>query len=429
MSIKCDSPYAWYVAALLAMSYAVAFIDRQVLNLLVDPIKGDLGLTDTQISLIQGLAFASAYVSMGFVFGRLADRTNRRNLLILGVTLWCASTVMCGFVHDFVGLFAARAGVGAAEACLLPAGWSLLADYFSREKLPRAMSIFLLGPFVGGGLALIFGGLTVKHVAGLHFTGILAGLAPWKLTFVFIGAPGLLFSLLLLTVREPARPVTATENRPFTLAEALQFFWAERQFYARFLSGMALVVVTLYSLPAWTPAFLMRDFGATPAQVGIQYGLATLIAGCLGVLVGPWLSRRLMQRYPLDAPIRTAFVAAAGAVLPCLVLAFAGSYWIALAASVAGGFFVNLSLPVAAAALQSSAPNRMRGLVTSAYALVLSSVGLGVAPTLVALVTDKILHDPKLVGVALGCVCAGAALLALPLLRGAAERATITLRR
>jgi MFS family permease len=184
----------------------------------------------------------------------------------------------------------------------------------------------------------------------------------------------------------------------------------------------------LYSLPAWTPAFLMRDFGATPAQVGIQYGLATLITGCLGVLVGPWLSRLLVKRYPLDAPIRTAFVAAAGAVLPCVVLAFAGSYWIALAASVAGGFFVNLSLPVAAAALQSSAPNRMRGLVTSAYALVLSSVGLGVAPTLVALVTDKILHDPKSVGIALGCVCAGAALLALPLLRGAAERATVSLR-
>lgn len=263
-----DSPYAWYVAALLAMSYAVAFIDRQVLNLLVDPIKGDLGLTDTQISLIQGLAFASAYVSMGFVFGRLADRTNRRNLLIIGVTLWCASTVLCGFVSDFLGLFVARAGVGAAEACLLPAGWSLLADYFSRDKLPRAMSIFLLGPFVGGGLALIFGGLTVKHVAGLTFTGILA--------------------------------------------------------------GMALVVVTLYSLPAWTPAFLMRDFGATPAQVGIQYGIATLIAGCLGVLVGPWLSRVLAQRYPLDAPIRTAVAAAAGAVLPCSILAFAGTYWLAL---------------------------------------------------------------------------------------------------
>ena len=183
------------------------------------------------------------------------------------------------------------------------------------------MSIVLLGPFVGGGLVLIFGGLTVKHVAGLHFTGILAGLAPLKLTFVFIGAPGLLFALLLLTMREPARPVTVTENRPCTLLEALQFFWAERQFYARFLSGMALVVVTLYSLPAWTPVFLMRDFGATPAQLGIQYGLATLIAGCLGVLVGPWLVRLLVNRYPLDAPIRTVFIAAAGAVVPCMVLA------------------------------------------------------------------------------------------------------------
>jgi MFS family permease len=424
VTIERDSARAWCVAALLAFAYAVAFVDRQVLNLLVDPIKTDLALTDTQISLLQGLAFVFAYVAMGPVFGRLADQGNRRNLLVVGVALWSAFTVLCGYADGFWSLFAARAGVGGAEAVLLPAAWSLLADYFSREKLPRAMSIFLLGPFVGGGLALIFGGLIVRGVAGAEFTGPLAGLAPWALTFVFVGAPGLLLAAVMLSIREPPRTVAAgaAPDRRYGLGEVLAFLWQERAFYGRFFGGMALVVVTLYALPAWTPAFLMRAHGATPATVGLQYGTATLLAGSLGVLLGPWVARRLTKRYPLDAPLRTAMIAAAGAAPFCLFLPFAPGYWSALLASTIASFFVNFSLPMAASALQSSTPNRMRGLVTSAYAFVLTSTGLGLAPTVVALVTDGVLRDPTRVGVSLGWVCGLAALAALPLLAGAARR-------
>jgi MFS family permease len=421
-AIRRDSPRAWYVAGLLAVAYAVAFVDRQVLNLLIDPIKTDLALTDTQISLLAGFAFAAAYVLAGPLFGRLADQGNRRNLLALGVAIWSTFTVLCGYAEGFWSLFGARAGVGAAEAVLLPAAWSLLADYFSRDNLPRAMSIFLLGPFVGGGLALIFGGLIVKGVADAEFGGPLAGLAPWALTFVFVGLPGLLLAALMFTVREPPRVVATTQDRRYSLRDVLRFLWDERAFYGRFFGGMALVVVTLYALPAWTPAFLMRAHGGTPATVGVQYGTATLLAGSLGVLLGPWVARRLTKRYPIDAPLRTAMIAAAGAAPFCLYLPFAPTYWAALLASTTASFFVNFSLPMAASALQSSTPNRMRGLVTSAYAFVLTSTGLGLAPTVVALVTDRVLHDPTRVGTSLGWVCGIAALLALPLLAGAARR-------
>jgi MFS family permease len=408
---------------LLALAYAVAFVDRQVLNLLVDPIKGSLQLTDTQVSLLQGLAFVGAYVAMGPVFGRLGDQGNRRNLLIVGVVLWCASTVMCGFSDDFWSLFIARAGVGGAEAVLLPACWSLLADYFSRERLPRAMSIFLLGPFVGGGLALIFGGLIVRAVTGVQFDGLLAGLEPWQLTFVFVGAPGLLVALLLCTVREPPRQsLNQQADRSFSLSEIVGFLWRERDFYGRFFGGMGLLVVVLYALPAWTPTVLIRAHDGVRATVGIEYGTATLIAGTLGVLLGPWIARRLSGRYPVDAPVRTAVVAALGAAPACLLLPFAPSYWSALLLSAVASFFMNFALPTAASALQASTPNRMRGVVSSAYAFVLTTMGLGIAPTLIALVTDHVLRDPIAVGSSLGWVCGLAALAAIPLAIGAAHR-------
>lgn len=400
----------------------MAFIDRQILNLLIDPIKADFGLTDTRMSLLQGMAFVAAYVCMAPVFGRFADQRSRRNLLVVGVTVWCICTVLCGYSRDFWSLFAARAGIGAAEACLLPAGWSLLADSFDRERLPRAMSIFLLGPFIGGGFALIFGGLLVREVTGLEFGGLLAGLQPWQLTFVFIGAPGILIALLLLTVREPQRRLSESQARErFSIRDVFRFLWADRAFYGRFFGGMAFLIVALYALPAWTPSFLSRAFGVPTSRVGIEYGTAALFAGTLGVLLGPSLTRWLARMDPARAKLRTAVVAAATTAPGCLFLPFASDYWAALLASSSATFSLNLALPSVAAALQESTPNRMRGVATSIYTFVVMTAGLALAPTVIAMTTDLILQDSARVGVALGWVCGIAALAALPLLAGAAK--------
>ena len=163
--IRQDSHYAWYVVFLLTFAYTVAFIDRQVLNLLVDPIKLDLLLSDVDISFLQGFAFMSAYVICGPLFGRWADSGHRRNILIFGVTMWSVCTVLCGMANSFWELFLARAGVGAAEASLAPVAWSLIADYFTKPRLPRAMSIFLLGPSLVGGLPVAAGGRGVAFAA------------------------------------------------------------------------------------------------------------------------------------------------------------------------------------------------------------------------------------------------------------------------
>lgn len=416
-----DSRYAWFVVFLLSFVNAVAFIDRQLLNLLVDLVKQDLLLSDTQISLLQGTAFMAAYIVMGPVFGRWIDRGNRRNVLLLGVVLWSVFTTLCGFAPNYWALFGARAGVGAAEACLAPAIWSLISDYFSREQLPRAMSIQAVGSYVGGGLALVFGGMIVAYFATSPQLSAIA-LAPWQLTFIAVGVPGLAIAALLFFVREPPRtaPLAGASDATFSLPQAFAYFWQRRAFYVRFILGMALMVVIVYSVPAWMPAYLMRHFGVAPGIVGLQFGTLVLVAGPAGVLAGPVLSKWLAGRGYGDAPIRAAAIGAAALIPACAVLPFAPDYVSALAAGAVITLLYSFPQALAAAALQLATPNRLRGLVASLYVFVVSVLGLGVAPTLVALCTDYVLRDPARVGESLGIVCSAAALLGAWLIATAA---------
>jgi MFS family permease len=402
---------------LLTLAYTVAFIDRQLLNLLVDPIKSDIVASDTAISLLQGFAFMAAFILFGPLFGRLADSGNRRDIMVGGVAAWSACTVACGFADGFWGLFLARAGVGAAEACLVPAAWSILSDSFSKERLPRAMSLFLMGPYLGGGLALIFGGLVLGSVAEIREAlPILASFSPWQLTFIVVGAPGLLLALAIgLWIREPQRrALLADENVSheaprFTIAEVAQFLWRGRGFFLRFYAGMAMLVMVLYALPAWVPSYLTRSFDADRATLGLHYGAVVLVMGTVGVLFGPVLGRWLARWYPLDSPVRTALLAALCLLPVSAALPFAPTYVAVLACAGLATFFFSLPQAMFASALQLATPNRMRGVVSSLWVFVASVMGLGLAPTLVAVFTDRIFEDPARVGASLGIVCGGAA--------------------
>jgi MFS family permease len=417
-----DNRYAWYVVALLTVTYAVAFIDRQVLNLLVDPIKRDLALGEVEVSLLQGLAFMGAYIALGPFFGRRADVGHRRNLLLAGALLWSAFTVLCGLLPGFAGLFVARAGVGAAEACLIPAAWSLLSDYFSRERLPQAMSVFVTGPYLGGGLALIFGGVVIGSVDAIGGAiPLLADLSAWRLVFVCIGAPGLLLGLALLTVREPPRrafTMAVVADRRFALREVAAFIWQQRAFFLRFYVGMSAVIVVLYALPAWMPAFLIRQHGADAASVGLQYGALVLVAGTVGVLSGPPVARWLHARGHADAPVRACAWAGLALVPLCLALPFAPGYGAALACAAGATLCYSFPQSMAASALQFATPNRMRGIVSSIYVFLASVMGLGVAPTLVALITEFVFDDPSRVGESLAIVAGAAGIVAAALMFG-----------
>jgi MFS family permease len=365
----------------------------------------------------------ASYVVFGPVFGRWVDTGSRRSVLALGVALWSGFTVTCGMSHEFWQLFLARAGVGAAEACLAPAGFSLIADYFSRERLPRAMSIFMLGPSLGAGLALVAGGLIVASAKslGLWFP-ILSSLAPWQLAFVMVGAPGLLLAALLLTIREPERTSVSTatkRDKHFSLRETLQFFWANRAFYGRYFIGLSLLAIVVYGFPTWMPAYLMRHFGANPSAVGFRYGVQVLVIGAIGVYSGPWVMRWLEARGYRDAPVRCAVLAAVAVGLLCIAFPFVGNYDMTLAAAALINLAYALPWAVTASALQISTPNRMRGIAVSIYYFLISVFGLGIAPSIIAFVTEHVLGDPAQVGISLSIVCCASAFAAAWLLTGA----------
>jgi MFS family permease len=197
------SAYGWYVVCVLTLAYVVSFLDRQILALMVEPIKHDLGLTDTQMSLLMGLAFGIFYTLMGVPLGRLADRTSRRALIATGVGVWCLMTASCGLARSFGQLFVARIGVGVGEAALTPAAISMISDYFPRQKRGRAIGFYNMGVSLGAGTAMVLGGVVISYVmsaAPVELPGV-GELKSWQLVFMLVGLPGLAIVALMSTIR------------------------------------------------------------------------------------------------------------------------------------------------------------------------------------------------------------------------------------
>lgn len=207
-SISKSSVYTWYVVLLCMLAYIFSFIDRQILALMIEPIKADLNLTDTQFSLLHGLAFSLFYAFMGLPLAYIADRFSRPKLISIGIIFWSLATAFCGLSKNFVQLFLSRMGVGIGEAALSPAAYSMFSDMFSKEKLGRAVAVYSIGSFVGGGIAFLVGGYVIgllkdTSLIDVPFFGMLKA---WQMAFIIVGLPGIFIGLLfILTVKEPKR--------------------------------------------------------------------------------------------------------------------------------------------------------------------------------------------------------------------------------
>ncbi len=202
-----SAKYSWYVVTVLMLAYVFAFLDRQIIALLVDPIKRDIGVTDFQMSLLLGPAFAFFYVTLGIPVGRLADRRSRRTIIGIGIAIWSVMTAACGLAKTFTHLFLARIGVGVGEATLQPCATSVISDYFPREKRGRAISVYSMVLGIGAGLAFVLGGQVVAAVIdGPSIALPLIGeIYNWQIVFLIVGLPGLLVAGLMFTVKEPHR--------------------------------------------------------------------------------------------------------------------------------------------------------------------------------------------------------------------------------
>ncbi|MFP6791695.1 MAG: MFS transporter [Pseudomonadales bacterium] len=397
----------WVVTVLLLVAFTFSFVDRQVLNLLVEPIRLDLQVSDTQISFLQGLAFAVTYILMSVPLGRMVDKYNRVGIMIGGVLIWSATTVACGLSRTYSQLLFARFGVGAGEAALTPAAWSVLADYFRPTKLALPISVYLMGPYLGAGLAMIAGAEVLDwsrevQEVSLPIVGVVA---PWQATFIAVGLPGVLIAGLLATIREPKR-----KGRQGALREVpgwravLRYMWQRKKVYAALHLGVPFIVVMLYGLQAWTPTILLRVYGWDLADAGRIYGTLALVTGSAGVLSGPVLSRYLLGRGVLDAPLRVAVLGAGMATLSLATLPFQSSGAMALVSIGCASFFVTLPLALITTVMQEVTPNNMRGVVNGMYVVTNNVLGLALGPTLVAASTDYVFQDTMAVAKSLALV-------------------------
>jgi MFS family permease len=396
---------------LLLLAYTVSLIDRQVLSLLVQPIKASLRISDTQISLLHGLAFAIFYTLFGILIGRAVDRFNRRNIIVVGMALWCVATVACGLASSFAGLFIARMFVGVGEATLSPAAFSMIADYFPPERRGRAMSVFSMGVFVGSGLALILGGAAIDATqrwsgTPLPFVGQLEG---WQIAFVAVGAPGLAIAALIATLREPARMEVSSEGAGLT--ESLAFFRRNGAALGTMILAFGANGLINFSLSGWAPTYFIRAFGWTPGQIGAVYGTLLLVCGCSGILLGGWLSDRLVARVGARGVLMT-MRGSALLMIPSLVaFGFSSTPSAALVTLGWSCFVLGLPTGLAPVALYAITPNQFRGQVTACYLFAVTMIGMTLGSTLIALCTDYLFQNEAAVGKSLALVASSAAAL------------------
>jgi len=393
--------YAWYVATILTLAHIVSFLDRQVLALLVEPIKRDLGISDTAMSLLLGMAFAIFYTLLAIPIGRLADRRSRRGIIIAGVTAWCAMTAMCGLAKNYAQLFLARIGVGVGEATLTPSALSMLSDCFPRESRGKAIGFYNMGVSVGAGIAFLVGG----QVIGLVMNApplelpLVGRLYAWQTAFLVVGLPGLLIAALMFTVREPARRGRmqisggGPANEQLTIRQTLGFLRQRWKTYGGLALTVAGTTILGYGFLSWLTAMFIRTWEWSVPDISFWLGLILIIAGPIGVNGGGWLADYWFRRGRKDAHIRVMILCAPvmlvfSAALPLmpsgeLALLLFGPHIIGAAGITAAG----------GAALMVVTPNQLRAQVTAVYYFVISMAGLTLGPFSVAFFTDFVFRD------------------------------------
>lgn len=417
-----SAAYAYYVVLALTTAYMLSFVDRVLISLMIDPIRNELGLGDTQIGLLVGFGFVLLYSIMGIPFGSWADSGNRRNLVVFGLVGWSAATAFSGLASGFAALLAARALVGIGEATLSPAAYSTIADRFDKRRLGFAISLYAMGLSLGGGVAMAFGGYLVGWASETSLaTPWGAAIGGWRLAFIVVGLLGIPLALLmLLTVREAPRRRAAGSAPP--LGDIFRLMKRRRGAFIGVLGGYSVMVIASFGPLLWAPVHFGRAHGMSPAEIGASFGFIVGGLGTLGLLAGGLISDRLSRRGMIDAPVRVVF----WAVLlqgPLLVAAYLlGDRWWALAFLGVGMCAATMMGGLQAATLQLLVPESMRGRITAIYLLCANMTGMGLGPLIVGALSEHMFPGAAGVGQALALVTAvalGVAAIILTVTRGA----------
>ncbi len=394
-----------YGLSLLFSAYVLSFLDRQILSLLVGPIRDTLEITDSQYGLLMGSSFAIMYAVAGLPLGRMADRFSRRAIIAGSVLFWSLATCAGGLSKTFAQLFVSRMGVGAGEAGLAPAAYSIISDSYRPKHFGYAIATYKLGVKVGGGLALLIGGLLYDYYSNLDelVFPIVGEVLPWQATLISVGLPGVLLSLLLLTIPEPTRkgvPASMAgvdgEDEPFPMRTVLGYLWQRKRMYVNLFLGSSLLAMAGYGNAAWYPEFLTRVYSMSKTDIGLYYGSIMMVGGSIGVMGAAWVAQRMVARGQSDGFVRTVFYASiiaipfvVGAPLagtPALTFLLLGPAMVLSAAYIG----------VMAASFTLITPNRMRGQATAIYIFCTSILGMALGISLVAWFTDYVFRNDQL---------------------------------
>jgi MFS family permease len=407
--------YAWFVVLVLMIAYTCSFIDRQILTLLIEPVRRDLQISDTQVSLLGGLAFSILYTTLGIPIARLADQTHRRNLMAAGLAFWSIMTATCGLARSFWGLFAARIGVGVGEAALSPAAFSLLADYFPPHRLARAISVYSMGLYFGAGLALMIGGSVVQAVssAPVRNLPVVGEVFPWQMTFFAVGLLGLPALLLMFTIREPARRGMrklaaahdpATENaqvRPSSWPALRAFMRENARTLTCHIAAFTLFGIAINCYLFWAPTLMIRTHGWDAPKAGHVIGAMMFVLGTAGVFCGGWLADRMAASGRRDAILRAAFLGMLCGLPFLIATPLLNDERLATAGLGMAIFFMAFPQGLPSAALQVVTPNPLRAQMTAIYFFIGNLVASGLGPTIPALLGDYVFKDPAMLRYAL----------------------------
>jgi len=391
-------PSAWRAGCTLAIllcAYVLSFIDRQIMTLMVGPIRADLHISDFQMGLLHGLAFALFYCFLGIPIGYQADTRCRKYIIAIGISVWSFMTALCGLAHTYGLLFLARMGVGVGEASLSPAAYSLLADSYRPERLARAMAIYTMGISIGSGIAYIVGGSVVTAVmhAGPQILPWIGEVRPWQMAFFIVGIPGLIIAAITLSLREPARQGIAVGAGKATAPElktVLRYLRTRWRRYLPIYLVNAFFAIVGYGAFGWYPTLLIRNYAMTAGGVGLYFGVLVLVLGTLGTFCGALFTEWLGRRGYRDAHLRAVMLIALAALVPAGLVPLMPNALMAFCLLAPAIFLLSSYFGLSITALQLVTPNQMRAVNSSLLLFVSNLVGLGFGTPLVGLITDHV---------------------------------------
>ena len=381
----------------LTIAYILSFVDRYILGLLIEPIKADLGLSDFQIGLLLGPAFAIFYATMGLPLGYLADRKRRTWIVAAGIFVWSFATAASGLAKNFSHLFVARVSVGIGEASLSPCAMSMISDSFPRERRGKPIAFYSAALSLGAGIASIVSASVLAWAKSVPEVAlpVVGAVAPWQFTFFVVGVPGIIMSAIMLTMKEPPRQRSASSTIKPQFSDMLKHVGSRWRIYASFVSFVCLMTIIAYSQGWYAPMF-KRTWGWEAEQYAIVNAIVLLAVGPATVNFAGWLNDRWYAGGRHDAPLRIMIIGVLFMVPTGIIAPLMPGPVLAMAVLAFNTFGIAMTTATGVTGLMNITPSEIRGQTVALYYMTISMAGLFLGPTSVGWLSDNVFGNDNL---------------------------------